>query len=377
MTDLEERLNRAGERFRQGLADPAEANWSDVTRRRLHPALPVAATAAATAGVVAVATLLLGGHPNGDSEATRLPIGVQDPSHGGRDPEFVVPAPQLGPLRGPALVQDRPCRPADVSATGELRPAADGVVGVVRLRAAPCSFLLGSARLVLLDDAGRPLSVPYRPPSTEVNGNSNLATEINLRVLRAGAVGFAWRGSWCGAPARALRMPIRTGRTSGEARAASVTVPLTGPPPPCRGRSGSQLVAGRLAAAGVPVQAPPPAWSALKAELLLPASTDVVPLRSFRVRLTNTGPTAVALSPCPQYDVLVEWNDPQGEFTSETSTHDSECGLPVTVLPAGGSAEFAVKGNAWERRHARGGSEVRVSWAIAGVPTAKGTVPMR
>ncbi len=379
MIDVGERLVLDGERFRARHVDVARVDCRTIQTGRRRPRVTVAAVAAATVAVVAgatVASLALRDAGSGDDRPSTA-ASPPDPTHSGQDPEFAVAAPQLAELYGGGRTpRFRPCRLVDVTAQGEVRLAAGGVVGVLRLRGdgGYCSLRLGDGPLVLLDRQGHALEVRTAAPPTVNPGRSD-GSDVLLTTTGVTDLGLAWRGSWCGPAVGAVRVPLAPVR--GRA-VSSLVVPLTGPTPPCRGRSDSVVVRGVVGGPGAPVQTPPPAWSALRARLLLPSSTDGRTLTGIRVRLTNPTAAPIDLSPCPAYALRYTVSDNRRGI-NVSGDGSRGCATMQSIVPAGGSVLLPVPPVTFHLGpyHALKGSRVKVDWAIAGVPTAMGYVRVR
>lgn len=328
-------------------------------RRRLRVSRQ-ATLAAAVLTVAAVTTPLALIHsrrsPAPVAAASALPTG------------FGAAAPMLGFVSGPVTRQQRFCNTRDVDGSGQLLPSPYGVLALVRLRGDTCSLRVDPASIVLVAVAGQPLAVPVR---TEANPNPGGLIRPDLAEAAGDvAVGFAWRGSWCGPQATAVRLaavaneaPIRT----------VVTVPLTGRPPQCKGNGDSYIAPGLVGRPEAPVQPPPPAWAALQATVEMPPIAPPDEPVSYRVVLKNTGDRPVTLSPCPDYSLLVTGNVLASSHGSAALSESMGGGkLPCGhVLPPGGSLQvpLVLDGSSGPYR-----GVVRVEWAMAGVPTARGQV---
>lgn len=301
---------------------------------------------------------------------SRSPTPVAAPSQPPR--AFGAAAPLQRLVHGPATPQQRDCRSADVRGGAELRPAPNGVLGVVELRGDKCSLDVDPASITLLDRAGRPLGVSVHP---EPNPNPGRAVRPDIAAAYGVvAVGFGWRGSWCGAPAGRLRLAA-LGRS---ARARTLVVPVTGSSPSCDGQGSGYVVPGLVDRPDQPVQTAPPAWAVLHATVELPATARGDHFINYRVLLQNRGERPVTLSPCPDYSTSVSGAvlaSPHGAAGVQDSEVDGTlpCGR---VLPPGGSLQVPLRidGNR-DGPYAPG--QLRVQWAMAGVPTASGTVRIR
>lgn len=185
------------------------------------------------------------------------------------------------------------------------------------------------------------------------------------------AVGFAWRGSWCGSPAARLRLTAVDGATGGRT---VVSVPLTGGSPSCAAsRAGSgYIVPGLIGGPESPVQPAPPAWVSLRATIELPATARGDEPVSYRIRLENTGDRPVTLSPCPAFSTLHWGNALSGGLQVIGGGGELPCGR--VIVPAG-VLQVPLTFDARQNPYGRG--VVQVEWAMAGVPTAEGRVRIR
>jgi hypothetical protein len=220
----------------------------------------------------------------------------------------------------------------------------------------------------LLSADGRPLDVS---PGDQAKTNPAESLRPDL-AEDAGTVliGFAWTGSYCGAAAAAVTLPVFPG---------ALQIPLTGSSPSCQKASNSRMIPGSIDYPGRPVEPAPAAWSALRARLVVPkvVQPGAIPVS---VVLDNSGAQSVSLAaPCPTYetDVMIPLV-PQGNYggnEEETGGGGDVCGAAVVV---DGHASLTLKlapvqisldpRNKWVK-----GGTVSVSWAMAGVPTAHAT----
>lgn len=333
-------------------------------RRRVRRHAAVAAVAVlATGGFVTPVALL-----NGRSH----PAPVAAPS-APPPPEFGVAAPLLQGVLGPIGMQQPLCRTGAVHGTAQLLPSAAGVLGVIRLRGDKCSLRTVPATIALLDQAGRALDVPIRD---EANANPGGLIRPDLAEAAGDVVvGFAWRGSWCGVPATRLRLAAVADRGA----RADVTVPVTGRSPACSNGQGSSgyVAPGLVGRPGDPVQPAPPAWTALHATVELPAAAREDESIDFAVLLQNTGDRPVELSPCANYWMLVSGavlasNQGAAGLLESGNQGKVPCGR---ALPPGGSLRLPLVLDVGSGPYAPG--VVHVEWAMAGVPTARGELPIR
>lgn len=345
---------------------PILAPGADLIRRARRRQSVRRASMVATAVIVAAAAAPLALIHRTDP---RLPVVAAAPL----PREFGVAAPVLGPVRGPGHLPQPYCRPSEVSGRAQLLSSRYGVLAVVRLHGNRCSLRVDSASIALLDADGTRLAVPVR---LEANPNPGglIRPDLDEAAGEVG-VGFAWRGSWCGPPARGVRLaavaleaPIRT----------VVSVPLSGRPPSCQSRADSSYIApGLVGRPDAPLQPPPPAWKELRATVELPPTAPSDEHVDYRVVLKNTGDRPVELTPCPSYSMLVSGNvlaSSQGAAgLLETGDQGKvPCGR---VLPPGGSLQLPLVLDVGMGPYARG--VVDIEWAMAGVPTARAELRIR
>lgn len=332
-----------------------------VRRQRRRRALAVVGTAVAVLLVATPAALRHGARPSPSAAAPAAPTAV-----------LHAAAPLLfSPSGGASGRPQPPCRASDVRGWARLTASRYGVLGIVMLRGTRCSLHVDPQTLTLLDTTGRSLGLAVLaervpnpamslfPGSAEARGNV--------------AVGFSWRGGWCGArAARARLTAVAAGYPNAHAGAAVVEVPVVGSSPRCdpAALGSSYLVPGLVGGPGEAVITPPPAWAALRASLQLPADVAGTTVTTYRVQIRNTGPTPVTLSPCPDYAVLVSGN--VNGLLEETGGFGSlPCGRAlaprsVLLLSLHVNADVSYTPGV-----------VHLSWAMAGVPTATGTVRIR
>lgn len=368
MTDLDTRLDAAGERFRQRVDRTVTVTWPTGRPQRRRNALLV------PLGTAAAVVAVLGGVVAG-AAALRRPVE-------GSGPGFVrTPAPPVRPLyaaapdfrsrSGPAPRQQRACTAALVHGSALAQRSTYGVLGVIRLRGTDCSLQAEPASIALLDGRGRRLGIPLINEPVVNPGHVN--TAYLAQAAGAVDVGFAWRGSWCGARPRAVRLSALPGTER-----PPVTVPLTGAVPACSSAGGpSRLVPGLVDRPGGSVQTAPPAWSPLRAGLLLPTGPTGNGVVRFRARLRNTGRQPVTLGPCPRYSLTVSGAvRASGAGAAGTVISGSEGTLPCGRRLAPGAALDVPL--TFDRR-ALGPfvGPVWFDWSIAGVPAAGGTVTVR
>ncbi len=282
-----------------------------------------------------------------------------------------APAEQLSAISGPAPRDLGPCRPSAIMATARSRQANDGVLGLITIVGRACSLAVNPDRILLLDDAGRPLPVKTTPA-----GGINPASSIRPDLTEAGgsvAVGFSWTGSYCGHRPVNVQIP---------ALPAAIRIALDGPAPTCAHGNDSRLTPGVVSGPQAPVEPAPTAWTALRARLVIPKTVHEGPV-PLSVVLTTTGTTDVSLAaPCPEYIVTISHPDVAGrgfggggdEFTGDFGDLCSRTivvhpGHPLTLaIP---SVHYTPEAP-WEI-----GGTFLAQWAIAGVPTASASATIR
>lgn len=275
--------------------------------------------------------------------------------------EWDVAAPALSVIIGGAPLHDWPtCRPGQIHAAAHTRASTYAVLGVVTLHARHCTLDVDHAVSALLDSHGRQLAIAVRtPPYADLGtpDRPDLAWDNG-----AGNWGFAWRGSWCGAPAAYVRIELRHGRY--------IRAPISGPQPACDpANSEAPLVErGIPAFPGQPVQPAPLEWSKLTASLQVPTTIDGTMLAGAVVTLTNTSDTSVALDPCPLFSVLVK--NRRGDGGDAAFDRRLDCVAPASsVVPAEGALQVDLPAmNIYRNDYGRAAQNVLVTFSMAGVP---------
>jgi hypothetical protein len=382
LLDVDERLRRAGEAFRdQPLAEVA-IRWPSATRRSRF-AVPVTIAAAIALVIAGVAIGLNVRHES----APASPIKPAPPIPASPDPIFAVAPPpnnQLGHGVDDRTIE-RGCALNTLHLAATTQATQEGVVGLITLTDHDCSITTDPASIRLLDAAGHPLGVPVvkgnsvNAPQVLNNYNfgsptTRIKTDLSgPRVVDTTArIGYAWVGTYCGTPPASLAINI-----GGHI----LRAPINGPAPACRPHATSRLIPGTLAGLGGPVVPAPIAWKALRARLVLPPTFAPGPIPVVVV-LTNTGSTTVALSdPCPTAMSFVtlhssNWNagfgGPNGEL----------CDRPRVLAP-GASTTLSMPSLAFPstknfpQLNVQSGDLLTVTWSISGVPTATATTRIR
>jgi hypothetical protein len=268
----------------------------------------------------------------------------------------VAPAPYQ--IVGGGYTPRRTCRAAEVRATATTRRSPDGVVSVVVLTARhPCDIQVGELHPTLYDAAGNRLSVPV------VDNPDTINPAENEGGSPYSTLGFAWDGSWCGASAATVAVPLRKGR---------VHATLSGPQPGCTGSSTATIVPGAFGYPRDPVQGAPPEWRFLTASFHVPAVTRSPAFVHPHVTFTNSSDQPVVLGPAPTYEIGVQ--DKYGDGTSGEGERTLHLRAGARTVPAHGSLRVDLRTESLvnDYRNLRG-RRVTATFAISGVPTASTT----
>lgn len=288
--------------------------------------------------------------------------------------EFAMADPFGGWAVGGVALPRATCRPVQIMARAATRRTADGVLGVVRLRGAVVAHRYGGALrcalpitrgpAVLIAADGRALNVPLSggdatsPPS---NPRPDIALDDGDAVW-----GFAWFGSYCGAPAAAIAIPLR------HTRGRLLRVPLRGPQPRCDPNSvGSALIDGVAGHPGQPAQPARPAYSDLRLTGQIEPGTTRDRLAPIDLTLATTGTNPVTLDPCPAYAGRDNATARSGGFGDPISSGHLPCTDRGLVIRPGQPLNFTVSATSLVQTPGTGavpGSTVYVLLGIAGVP---------
>jgi hypothetical protein len=269
---------------------------------------------------------------------------------------LVAPPPLL--IVGGVYQPKRTCRPHEVSATATTRHSPDGVVAVVILTTRhACDIHVGDLDPTLFDADGNSLSVPVVADLDTTNPAQN----PNWWPFTT--LGFGWDGSWCGAPAATVVVPLKKG---------TVQAPLSGPQPGCSGTSTATIVPGTFGHPGDPVQSAPPEWRFLSASFHVPKVTRTPSLVHPTVTFTNSSDQPVVLGPRPTYAIGI--HDKYGDGTEAAGLRRLPTRAAGRTVPAEGSlrVELPTQSIVDVYRDLRG-RPVSVTFAMAGVPTATTT----
>jgi len=267
------------------------------------------------------------------------------------------------------------CTLGQISATAATRRTDGGVLGVIRLVGAVvdhqdgvaerCALPIARGPSALIGANGRRLKVPLSR-GDRTTRPENPRSDIPLTSGNA-IWGFAWLGSYCGAPARAIEIPFRH---SGEA---SLRVPLSGPQPRCTPATGvSTLIDGIAGAPGQPVQPPRPDYSKLRLAGHIEPGTTGDQLAPIELTLRTTGNAAVTLDPCPAYAGRDDATARSGGFGGPISSGYLPCTHHAAVIRPGHPLHWKIPASSFQQSGpgsgAIPGSTVYVQLGIAGVP---------
>jgi hypothetical protein len=284
-------------------------------------------------------------------------------------------APPPGEVIGPLTVPRAICRPQQISATAATRRTEGGVLGVIRLVGAVvthrdglaerCTLPVTRGPLALLGADGGRLKVPLSR-GDRTSPPSNPRPDIALNNGNA-IWGFAWLGSYCGAPARAIEVPLD------KANQASLRVPLRGPQPTCNAQTAaSRLIDGIAGAPGQPVQPPRPDYSSLRLTGQIEPGTTHSLLAPIDLTLRTIGSAQVILDPCPAYAGRDEATARSGGFDDPIHSGYLPCTKQPAVVRPGHPLHWTVPATSLLQTPGTGaipGTTVWVRLNIAGVPS--------
>jgi hypothetical protein len=327
-------------------------------RRRIVGAAAVLAVVAA--GIAVPLTVSSG------SDVDRLIPAMPAPSQRTPAPgsRFAAAAPVVVPFSGPAAMQRPPCSASTIKIAATTTRATDGVLGLISIRGNGCSLHLDTTRMRLLDSEGTAVSATNESPAVNpgINDHAYLP-EANGSV----SIGFAWSGSFCGT-APAIEIPTLP---------AVVRIPIQGATPACDKTKAGHLVPGAVGYPGQPVEPSPAAWQGLRARLNLPRRVTEGPI-SMSVTITNPSDKTVSLAaPCPTYTVILSFSTVTGRGLAGgdavVGSGGNLCNTAL-VLGPGQSVTQPIPDTSYARESPwKVGSQLKVQWAMAGVPTATAT----
>lgn len=366
---LRERLAAASARHEP--ADLVDRVVAGARRRRRNQAA-VAGTTAAVA--VVVTTVLVAGSRSGPAPVSALrPSPTPTQAHAGvDDAAFRVAPPALGGVGGPMGQEHGACRPQQITATARMRVSTYGVDGVVVMHGHQCSLHVWPGPTALLDSRKHLVARTFDGLVGHVNPPANVRPDLALGAGEA-QWGFAWRGSWCGAPASYVVLPLRDRPESvHQGSYGELVVPVTGDQLACHESSNAVLVPGVAGGLQTSVLPPPGQWAPLRLSLRMPARSTYNVITDIVLRISNPSQQEIALDPCPRLALVTAVHSSNGdEFDS------SDIDLPCDqnpVVPANGSVEFRLPDQHYDEgappgKQAPAGARVAVSVSLAYHPT--------
>jgi hypothetical protein len=268
-------------------------------------------------------------------------------------------APPFVTIIGGITSQYAPCQLSEVRATAQLTRTGDARSGVAVMRGTHCSLDV-STTPTLLAASGQALPVPVVPAADRY---SSAGYDFPFGNSGREALGFTWRGSWCGQPAAAVQLHINGGE---------IRIPLSGPQPRCDGTSSAELIPGVLGSGQQPisaVQGPPPEWGSLITAVTAAQFISDTHLGVLDVVLLNRTSRPIALTPTPTY--LVGLMDTNGEGTAGIAERPLPRRLAGKVVPPHRWIEFSLPAIRFDDPgiYPRNGV-LRVDFSFAGAPDA-------
>jgi len=347
----------------------ASATQHERRTRLLAPALAAAAVAAVAIGVP------LAGHQLATQQrpGPRQPA-VPSPPPGFTANEFRMAPPGVEMYIGGVSMPRATCTPQQISATAATRRTDGGVLGVIRLVGAVvshrdglaerCTLPIARGPSALIGTDGRRLKVPLSggdPTSRPANPRPDIALNDGDAIW-----GFAWLGTYCGVPARAIELPLD------HAGEASLRIPLRGPQPGCQPATGiSTLIDGAAGAPGEPVQPPRPDYSSLRLAGQIEPGTTSGQLAPIDLALRTIGSAPITLDPCPAYAGRDDATARSGSFSDPISSGYLPCTSHGAVIRPGHPLHWTIPATSLLQTPGTGaipGSTVYVQLGIAGVP---------
>jgi hypothetical protein len=253
------------------------------------------------------------------------------------------------------------------------------------MRGKTCSLHVWPGPTRLLDASKHPVATTTKATeSFSANPPRNLRPDLDL-YRGSAAWGFTWRGSWCGAPAAYVVVPLRDDPASSVAPHSygQLEVPLTGSQLGCHGESLAVLIRGIPGGIDAPVQSPPAEWQGLRVSVSVPpAAAHQGEIHGIEAVVRNRTDKPLALAPCPDYELDTGEIDARGSETDSSRAALTPCDS-TTVVPAHSDLRFALPpaeyggGSPLGNGGARRGSRVTIWFAIAGLPTATATTGVR
>lgn len=258
--------------------------------------------------------------------------------------EFRMAAPGFVVVGGAA--QPTPtCTPGQITASAATRNSVDGVLGVVHLAggvvahrrglALRCRLPIrrGPSALLAADD--HTLDV-HLAPGDRTTPPSNPRPDLALDSGKA-IWGFAWLGSYCGAHAAAIQIPLHRPGTH------SLQIPLRGPQPRCNPSANpSVLIDGVPGWPGQPVQPARPEYSQLRLNGHIQAGTTSSRLAPIDLALRTLGTAPITLDPCPGYAGRDFAHAHSGGFGSPISSGSLPCTNHQLVIKPGEVLRYTI-----------------------------------
>jgi len=348
----------------------ASARRHSHRKRLLAPAFAAAAVAAVAIGLSLAAHQLVTRHRPGPGGLAAVP---SPPARFTANEFRMAPPPQL--VVGPVPILRATCKPPQISAIAATRRTPGGVLGVIHLVGTIVTHRYGVAERCALPIARGPsalIGADSLPLKVPLSGGDRTSLPANPRpdisLIDGNAIwGFAWLGSWCGARAGAIELPL------GHPRGASLRVPLRGPQPHCEPAAGaSTLIDGIAGAPGEPVQPPRPDYSSLRLSAQIEPGTTSDQLAPIDLTLRNIGGAAVALDPCPAYAGEEQGTARSGGFGGPISSGYLPCTEHAIVIRPGYPVHLTIPASSFQQSGpgsgAIPGTTVYVDLGIAGVP---------
>jgi hypothetical protein len=376
MNDFDERLARV---LHDAVPEPPHELDPGAVRvgatqhhRRKHLLAPVLAAAAVAAVAIGVP---LAAHQLGTQQYTGpRPLAVPSPPARFTASEFRMAPPPQGVTGLPYIFSRAGCTAQQIRAIAVTRRTDGGVLGVIRLvgavvshqdgLAVRCTLPIARGPSALIGTDGRRLPVSLAAgdrTSRPANPRSDYALTDGNAIW-----GFAWLGSYCGAPAGAIEIPLH------RAGHASLRVRLRGPQPGCEPAAGAAtLIDGIVGWPGEPVQPPRPDYSSLRLTGQIEPGTNHWQIAPIDLTLRTIGSAPITLDPCPAYAGRDQGTARTGGFSAPISSGYLPCTKHAAVIRPGHPLHWTIPAASFpQQRETRAipGSTVYVQLGIAGVP---------
>ena len=376
MNDLGDRLARVlneavPEPPRQ--LDPAAIRATPAHRERRNRGL-AAALAAAAVAAVAIGVSLAGQQLTMHQQpGTHGPVVPPAPGKFSAREYRMAPPPQFE--TGGLTIPRATCTPQQIRATAATRRTDGGVLGVIHFIGAVvshrdgvalrCTLPIAPGPSALIGADGRHLKVPLSR-GDRISRPENPHPWVALADGQA-SWGFAWLGSYCGPPARAIEVPFH------HARGGSLRILLHGPQPGCKPAAGaSTLIDGVVGFPGQPVQPPRPEYSSLRLSGQIEPGTTGDQLAPIHLTLRTVGSGPVTLDPCPAYAGRDGGTAHTGGFSAPISAGYLPCTKHAAVIRPGYPLHWTIPATSFMQSGpgsaAIPGSTIDVELGIAGVP---------